>query len=386
MRARYADGRAATIRDVMCTLTADGLLVSIAGAQQLWAYAKLRRTDDHNGHISLKRQPDTGERLSFEQEAEAALRAAAPALWRPRAHGVESLRTLGALVAGAWTLALAFLVGVPLAAEPIAGVIPPRYRSKIADISWSQVDAFTDYCDDSDEGTRILNDLAYRMMDAANLAQREEVWITIVRAPIPNAFALPDNSIIVTDDLIAIAEHPDELAGVIAHEIAHIEHNHIMKNIIRSVGAGIFFDVVFGGAGTGQAIAIASVNLAGLRFSRGDESDADSRGLEYLEAAGINPGGLARLFERFEELAGEQGGEIPALISSHPASAARAAAARARARTGLAPSLSDVAWRTVRASCGGTPEPTPEPARAPTPAPVNRPAKLPDLDGAPKPP
>ena len=151
-----------------------------------------------------------------------------------------------------------------------------------------------------------------------------------------------------------MAEQPDELVGVLAHEIAHIEHNHIMKNVVRQIGAGIFFDVVFGGAGAGQAIAIASVNLAGLRYSRGDESDADMRGMDYLDAAGISTGGIARMFDRFEAYSEEQGaGDIPTMLSSHPASRERAVAARARARDGLAPSLNDRDWRIVRQACGG---------------------------------
>jgi predicted Zn-dependent protease len=226
------------------------------------------------------------------------------------------------------------------------------------------VNEFTEYCDDSDEAARILNDMAHRIMAASNVPHRDEIWITIVDAqlpdgsPFPNAFALPDDSIVVTDDLIQLAGHPDELTGVLAHEIAHIERNHVMKNVVQQMGAGIFFDIVFGGAGTGQAIAVVSVNLAGLRYTRGDEEEADARGLDYLDAADIDTGGLARLFDRFQEVAEEQGaGEIPTLLSSHPATPARAAAARARSRQGLQPSLSDRDWRIVRQACGGSAAP-----------------------------
>jgi predicted Zn-dependent protease len=349
----------------------------------------LRRADDGNGRIVFKRKPDTGERLMFDADAEAALRAAAPRLFSARAQGVESPRVVGAVIAAAWSLAAVFLIGVPLAAEPLARATPDKYRNQIADISWSQVNAFTDYCDDADEATQILNDVAYRMMEISDVPQRDDIWITVADAPIPNAFALPDDSIVVTDDLIQMTEHPDELIGVIAHEIAHIEHNHVMTNIIRQMGAGIFFDVVFGGAGAGQAIAIASVNLASLRYSRGDEADADARGLDYLDAAGIDSGGLARLFERFEEHADEQGGgDIPAMLSSHPATAERAAAARARARRGLAPSLTDAQWRVVRQACGGSlraPDAPPGDRAPPAPTPEAQGTKPEPLEGAAKP-
>lgn len=354
MDARYADGRAAVYADIECELGPDGLTILIGDHVLAWDYADLARADDNNGRIVLRRRKDTGERLMLPRDAADALKLAAPQLMKPRAQGVEGVRTVGALAALAWSLAAAFLIGVPYAADPVARAMPQKYRTQIADISWSQVNQFTAHCDDADEATEILNDLAYRIMEASDVAGRDEIWITIADAGFPNAFALPDNSIIVTDELIGMAEHPDELTGVLAHEVAHIEHNHIMKNVVRQIGAGIFFDVVFGGAGAGQAIAIASVNLAGLRYSRSDESDADTRGMDYLDAAGISTAGIARMFDRFEEYTEEEGmGDIPTMLSSHPASRERAVEARARAREGLQPSLSDRDWRVVQQACGG---------------------------------
>jgi beta-barrel assembly-enhancing protease len=358
MRARYADGRAAVMADIECETGADGFAFRAGDTAHAWAYDELRRADDGNGRIVFKRKPDTGERLVFDGEQKDALTAAAPKLFTPRAQGVERPGVVLGVAAAAWSMAAVFLVGIPMYAGPIASVVPPPYRAQIADISWSQVNNFADYCDDSDEASRVLNDMAHRIMTASDVANRDDIWITIVDAPFPNAFALPDNSIVVTDDLIQVTGHPDELTGVIAHEIAHIERNHVMKNIIQQMGAGVFVDVVFGGAGVGQVVALGAVNLAGLRYTRGDEEEADARGLDYLDAAGINSGGLAQLFERFQELEAEQGaGEIPTILSSHPATPARAAAALARAREGLEPSLSDRDWRIVRQACGGSAEP-----------------------------
>ena len=355
MQARYADGRAAVFHDVEIDLQPDKLVIRRADGVTTWDYADIARADDKNGRIVLKRKrPDTGERVMLGDWYADELKAVAPHLTRLRAQGVEGRATVAALVTLAWSLAGGFLVGIPFAADPLARAMPERYRTQIADISWSQVNQFTLQCDDADEAAEILNDLAYRMMEASDVPNRDEIWITIADAGFPNAFALPDNSIIVTDELIGMAEHPDELTGVLAHEIAHIEHNHIMKNVIRQIGAGIFFDVVFGGAGAGQAIAIASVNLAGLRYSRDDENDADVRGMDYLDAAGISTGGIASMFDRFQEYEERAGvTDIPTMLSSHPASRDRAQVARARARQGLQPSLTDREWRIVQQACGG---------------------------------
>lgn len=368
MRARYADGRAAIFAEVEIDLTPDKLVIHRGEEAIEWLYADLARSDDGNGLVVLKRRkPDTGERLMFDDWFDDELAAVAPKLMKPRAQGVEGRLTVGALLTLAWSLAGIFLVGIPYAADPMARAMPEKYRTQIADISWSQVNAFTAHCDDADEATQILNDLAFRIMERSDVPERDAIWITVADASFPNAFALPDNSIIVTDELIGMAESPDELTGVLAHEIAHIEHNHIMKNVVRQIAAGVFFDVVFGGAGAGQAIAIASVNLAGLRYSRGDESDADSRGMDYLDAAGISTAGIARMFDRFEKYAEEEGaGDIPTMLSTHPASRGRAVAARARAREGLAPSLNEREWRIVQQACGGADVADQEEEEAPT--------------------
>lgn len=376
--ARYADGRAAITREVSCEIGAEALTIATAEGAVVWAYASLCRADDNNGAVILRLKQDTGERLILEgAEAAIALRQAAAHLFQPSALGVESLSLVGGLAAAAASLATLCLVGVPMAAEPIARVLPPHYQDQIGDIAWSQVEALAGYCDDSDEASAILNDLASRLMLTADIPVKDEVWVTIVDAPFPNAFALPDNSIVVTDDLIAMAEHPDEVTGVLAHEIGHIAHRHVMTNVIRNIGVGVFFDIVFGGAGAGQAVAIASVNLAALRYGRDDETEADESGLDYLEAANIDPAALARFFDRIAELEQEMGADdIPTLLASHPASAARAAAARARARPNSPPSLTPAEWRVVRSSCGMDPDSRPEDAdKAPPAAPPSAPAQ-----------
>jgi predicted Zn-dependent protease len=234
--------------------------------------------------------------------------------------------------------------------------MPAKWRAQISAIEWSQVQQFTDSCDDADEANRILNTLADRLMRAGGVLQRNQVSITIVRAPIPNAFTMPDNQILITDQLIAMADEPDEIAGVLSHEIGHVELNHVMTNVVRHIGAGVFFDVVFGGGGLGQAVAVTSVQLSGLSFSRDDELAADRRGMDYMDAAGIDPGAIARLFERFaqtqEKNAPRSG--VGSLFANHPPTAERAALARARARAGRAPALTPAQWAIVERACGGS--------------------------------
>lgn len=352
MQARYADGAIPLASPVECTLEPDGIVFEHKGERRSWPYAALWRADDGNGQIILRWIEDNGERLSFGQEARAELQRFSPHLFSARVQGVERLSTVAALAASAWTMLIALLVGVPMAAAPLADFAPPAYRARLAQVSWAQVQQMSAVCENEEPAAIAVNTLAQRLAGAGAIAHGGEVRVFLAQAGIPNAFALPDNSIVVTVELIDLLDSPDELAGILAHEVAHIADNHVMRGFIRSVGAGIFFDVVLGGSGAGQAAAIASMNLVGLRYSREDEAQADAHAIELLERANIDPGGLARGFQRLAAYQNKNGiDKIPELLSSHPATAARAEAAAGRARPNSPAALSDDDWETVTLGC-----------------------------------
>lgn len=118
MQARYANGRAAVFNDAEIELAPEKLMIRTGEAAIEWDYADLSRTDDHNGRIILRRKKlDTGERIMFGDWYDGELAAVAPHLMKPHAQGVEGRRTVIALVTLAWSLAGAFLVGIPYAAD-----------------------------------------------------------------------------------------------------------------------------------------------------------------------------------------------------------------------------------------------------------------------------
>jgi len=360
--ARYNDGRSALTHEVSARVMPDALTLEAAGLNAAWRWTELRRADDGGGAIILKRTPDTGERVTLSAvEAEDARRAA-PHLFTPRALGRERPVFIAALAVAAGSLAALFLVGVPMAAEPIARVLPARYETHLADLGWAQVDALSTRCDVASPGQAAIEDMFGQLKAHAPGAAHSTIHI--VDAPFPNAFTLPGGAIVVTDDLVALAESPDEIAGVLAHELGHVEAQHVLKNVIRQMGLGLFFDIVFGGSGAGQTIA--AMNVLTLRFSREDEAEADQIGFRLLDAAGLNPGAVAPLFRRLadEERQESHGLSIPELLSSHPDSARRAAEAAARARPDRPPSLRQEAWGALRIACAPDPYVSENPSAA----------------------
>ena len=122
-----------------------------------------------------------------------------------------------------------------------------------------------------------------------------------------NAFALPGGYVFVNRGLIEIAEEEDELAGAMAHEIAHVAARHMTRQATRSDLARLLSapaNVLLGGWGGYAARQSAGVALpaALLSFSREYESEADYLGVQYMYAAGYDPNGAISIFEKMETL------------------------------------------------------------------------------------
>jgi len=150
-----------------------------------------------------------------------------------------------------------------------------------------------------------------------------------------NAFASPAGHIFVNSGLIEAMEHEEELAGVIAHEIAHVSLRHISKKIERSkkIGmatlAGIVAGVLLGSGGAAEAAnavtvgTLAAGQSIALAYSRDDESEADQVGLEHLNRAGYSAQGLLTVLNKMRSRQWFGSKQIPTYLQTHPASEAR---------------------------------------------------------------
>jgi predicted Zn-dependent protease len=165
------------------------------------------------------------------------------------------------------------------------------------------------------------------------------IRLYIVKAPVPNAFAMPNGNIYVHSGLFTTLETEDQLAAIVSHEIAHVTRRHALKAIISQkntlIGAHIG-DFATGGLGLVYFGAFAHI----MRFSRAQESEADEVGLSLLADAGYQP---AAMTEAFESL-----GKDPELkhvknsiYSSHPSFQSRIVELdeMARAMRGISPAM-----------------------------------------------
>jgi len=152
--------------------------------------------------------------------------------------------------------------------------------------------------------------------------------IKVIDSDEVNAFALPGGFFFVNKGLILAADNESELAGVMAHEIAHVCARHAMEN----QGKGTFLNyaalagIIFGGPIVSQVLYNGGgilTALAGLKFSRSAEEEADMLGAEYLYASGYDPTGMASMFEKLASQNKKKPGTIQKLFSTHPPSAER---------------------------------------------------------------
>jgi predicted Zn-dependent protease len=146
--------------------------------------------------------------------------------------------------------------------------------------------------------------------------------IKVIDAEEVNAFALPGGFFFVNSGLILKADNEAELAGVMAHEIAHVAARHGTRQATRGEIANLAtIPLIFMGGWTGYGIRQAAsvlVPMGFLKFSRGFESEADMLGLEYMYKAGYDPTAFVDFFEKIETLEKRKPGTMAKVFSTHP--------------------------------------------------------------------
>lgn len=160
--------------------------------------------------------------------------------------------------------------------------------------------------------------------------------IKVIDSDEVNAFALPGGFFYVNKGLILAADNEAELAGVMAHEIAHVAARHAMETEAKMraldlgllagilLGGGIISNVLYNGGGLIEGLSV-------LKFTRSAEEEADKLGVQYMWAAGYDPNAMATMFEKLEAKNKKKPGTISKLFATHPAPPDRRAAAIALA-------------------------------------------------------
>ena len=162
---------------------------------------------------------------------------------------------------------------------------------------------------------------------ARNSDAKMPITFKIIDSDSVNAFTLPGGHVFVNSGLIRVAETEAELAGAVAHEIAHVAARHVTRQETRAQLVNLATTpLIFLGGWTGYAIrqgAGLGIPLTFLSFSRAFEGEADLLGLEYMYKAGYDPTASIDIFERIESLEKRRPGTVAKVFSTHPMTADR---------------------------------------------------------------
>lgn len=364
--ARYHDGLVAEVRAVTFALTqgqpAELIVADEATRDEIdrWPAADVFEVPGRPDELRLGAtgRPYGARLIVADAKWIAALRRALPALpQRLKQERGQQRKVLGVAVGALLSVIVAYVVGVPLLASSISGLVPPAWETRLGDGARVQIEAMLgsgagfqrcDYDPSSTANLAIARFAAEVMQDSGSPFTPQ---VTMVRSALPNAFALPGGQTFYFSALLDRTETADEFAGVLAHELGHVANRHGMEGLIANSATGLLVGFVLGDMTNLSIAAAIGATLIDSRFSREAEREADRFAATAGSRLGFSPAALARLLNR---VAADDGmSQSLALLSTHPLTDERRAALEALAAepaAGVRP-FTDAEWSAIKAMC-----------------------------------
>lgn len=219
------------------------------------------------------------------------------------------------LIASAVLLVVGYF-GVRIAGQAAVKALPVSIDKRIGDLAYKTMDVGGVEVHDP-----VVKEAIQKMVDrlAPHACIKELKFdVHVYHSPMVNAFALPGGTIVVFTGLIEKADSPEQVAGVIGHEMSHATLRHGLERIGQSLGMAAAVTLLIGDTGGVVAAGADLFHMASVNsYGRAQESAADAEGVRMLHAAGIDPAGLPKFFETLKH----EEGDIPdaiAWISTHP--------------------------------------------------------------------
>jgi Zn-dependent protease with chaperone function len=245
--------------------------------------------------------------------------------WELLVHRLESSRNAAVLSLGALLLLgiVGFVWGVPLVSRHVANSIPDAMANDLGQGTLATLDQLMFQPSNlSNERKAALRAEFLKMAQAY-----PSLPLTLeFRSAMPNAFALPNGTVVVTDELVELSENDNEILAVLAHEIGHVHERHALRMALESSFVALFALTYLGDASQASVIAGSLPTVyANSHFSRRHETEADTFALDFLARTNVPRHHFADILRRLHsELGGGDEG-IMGYFASHPGLEERAA-------------------------------------------------------------
>jgi Zn-dependent protease with chaperone function len=348
----FLDGRSNRKRAVALRLGGGLDIVEGDAAVESWPYDAIRRAD---GPPQLLRLSCVSAlplaRLEIADAATQGLVAAyCKSLDVGRAAAGQTWRIVFWSLAAVCSILLLAFFGIPFAADRLAPVIPSVIEQRIGGAVDKQVHFLFggNVCDRAD-GQAAFTSLIDKLKRAGGMDAALDAHV--LSSKIPNAFALPGGKIYLLDGLLQKAKNVDEVAGVLAHELGHVQHHDNLRRIIQTGGTSFLVGLLFGDVTGGAAMVFVGRSLFDASYSRDAERAADGFAIDVMRKLGRSPKPLGDLLLR---VTGTEAGKSITLLSSHPMSEERLATMSKETQANSGPEiLSAAEWRALKGICGG---------------------------------
>jgi Zn-dependent protease with chaperone function len=365
----FFDGATTARQNVTVELAPDALVVRAADGtvRAEWRYDELETMSGPADVLRLGRAGDSG--LARLEINDPQLAAAIDDRSLPVDRSGRSERRMRAKVifwslAATASLLLVAIVGVPHIASQLTPLIPYSVERRLGAAINTQARAGLDTghagtafeCGNGpkEQGGRAAFDkLMGELITAAALPI--PLVVVVVRKPDSNAITLPGGHIYVFQGLIDAAQTPDELAGVIAHELGHVAHRDGTRTVLQGAGLSLMFGMLLGDFFGGGAVVFAAKTILQTSYSRDVEASADGYGVALMGKLGGDQRALGTILSR---IAGSTH-PGPRILLDHPETAERVATieAMARAAPASAPAralLTRSEWAALKTICSGS--------------------------------
>ncbi len=362
---KYFDGKSA--RQLPVGVFADQrhgsqvlVIQPVNAAEIIWPLDELREVREQargEGIVLKLGQEGIARLILVHDEAAEFVRAAAPNLGKVRVQK-SKLRQLAVWSGGAVaSVLLIMFVILPALSNQLATMIPVEREAAIGQAAMTQIHTFLGGSEEKDltcrnpDGLRALQKMTTRIVGDTEIPY--DLQVKVYKHKMINAFAVPGGNVVLFEGLLDAARSPEEVAGVLGHEVGHVVNRDPMRLTLRSAGSVGILGMVFGDfAGGFMALALTE-RLISAQYAQDAESGADEFAHELLADAGLPAASFAEFFVTLKDKHGDQKG-LMSHLASHPNLEGRAAAAVAADVIGDAeyePVLTPLEWRALQKIC-----------------------------------
>lgn len=363
----YLDGQTAERQGATIQPMEEGLqFTTQSGLKLWWPYEEIRQTQGFYAgeQVRLERGGEFPEMLLISDSTFlTALHRIAPGMTMhihdPTGRGLRVKLTLMAAVAALGLTALLYAFGIPGMAVLVTYLVPISWEEGLGSAIVERLAPEKERCTDADL-IRILNSMTSKLTTTLS-SNPFEFRVMVVRTPIMNAFAAPGGYIVFFSGLLERTRTPDELAGVLAHEMQHIVQRHTTRSILQEISTGLLLAAMFGDPSAVEAYGLEGARMLGrLGYSRRHEEEADREGMRMILEAGIDPKGMVDFYIQLLDESGEPSG-LKTYLSTHPSTKDRIERLKALAgqssvesRSRAVKLFSYLDWDSIKTVCHAT--------------------------------